>query len=75
MPSEEEREKLVRRLVNSYKDPNILHLRYIELVKLMVGRGIVEYVEWRAEDDKDLTKKAFYEWVSDFVEEHCKMEK
>ena len=68
-----DKEKIVRDLVDTFKDRNELHAAYKEKMKVMIGQVIVEFLTVFIEkEDVDLTPLKIEEWVDNFVETRFK---
>lgn len=67
MKSQDEKEKLVRDLVNTYNDRDELHIAYKERMKSI----FFAFFEFMSEKNENLSLE---EWIDSFVEERFKPE-
>ena len=68
MKTKEEREKLVRDLVNTFNDRNELHIAYKVKMKEIIKNVLYEFGSYCSENP-DIEPSDIEEWINNFVEE------
>jgi hypothetical protein len=74
MKSQAEKEKLVKDLVNTFNDRDVLHAAYKEKMKHIITYAIIEFVNMINEKEEEITDECIAKFINNFVEEKFKPE-